>query len=32
GRPRPSRLPLPAPVDQQMKDLVKQFSLQFKLA
>lgn len=32
GRPRPPRLPLPAPVDQQMKDLVKQFSLQFKLA
>ena len=32
GRPRPPRLPLPAPVDQQMKDLVKQFSLQFTLA
>jgi 4-hydroxy-tetrahydrodipicolinate synthase len=32
GSPRPPRLPLPAPVDQHMKELVNRFSLQFKLA
>ena len=31
GQPRPPRLPLPAQIDEHMKELVSQFSLHFKL-